>query len=72
MGLRGGIYSTQNELCSGPRGAWVIDSNISANNSFRVTDSKKYPIEEEFVRELFSADGLNVIAGPTGSGKPPL
>lgn len=29
----------------------------------------KYPVEDEFVRELFSADGLNVIAGPTGSGK---
>jgi defect-in-organelle-trafficking protein DotB len=29
----------------------------------------KYPIEDEFVRELFSADGLNVVAGPTGSGK---
>lgn len=29
----------------------------------------KYPVEDEFLRELFSADGLNVIAGPTGSGK---
>lgn len=51
-----------------------VGRGLSIQISARVIPSElptleKYPIEEEFVRELFSADGLNVIAGPTGSGK---
>lgn len=51
-----------------------VGNNVTIAISARIIPHElptleKYPIDPEFLSELFAADGLNVVGGPTGSGK---
>lgn len=51
-----------------------VGNNITITATSRIIPGElptleKYPIEEEFLRDLFARDGLNIMGGPTGSGK---